>query len=661
MNMKPSLIRATGPLAVAGLGLLLLAACGGGGGGGVSSDGAGYTVGGTITGLASGSSVTLETAGASPVVRSANGSFTFAQRYGSGSPYHVRVTDHTRQNLQDCTVDNGTGSVGTANVTNVEVKCQDVVLLSASTGNEEITLRWTQPFVPEPTGMLMCVQEVSGVSNADPGHLFDQVDACIGGVDLDVSSLSHDNGRYERVHEGLNNGDTYFYQVRMKAGDKVVYSNVAFTSPRVAWDHPGDAPFNDTGITQWSDGVTLLSAPPINDTHPGQDADHGRDAVNPDKFNDDAFGQAAFDYTRIAADSRDQTFSMGVEPGVRARDWACIRDNVSGLMWEIRPSTAGHYRNLLWRYTWYSNNDDTNAGSVGTHRGVSCGETLFSCNTQRYVERVNALGLCGYTDWRLPTLSELYSLGHFGRALPPAVDPDAFPDTNTLASTGAIYWSGTPSATDQDRAWRMRFHDARDSMAAKSASHFVRLVREEADIPPALVLADTVETRDVSRGVECEPDMHPTASQTGFETGGVIPAGYACQKGTGLLWRRCPLGLAWDAVSSSCQEAVAEVASWRDTLGSVSALSEAGGNWRLPNIKELNSIIERRCSNPAVDTRVFPVIPAGTIWSASPVAANPASVWSAQLNVTSGGDDDSGAGDLGSALIVRDDAVTCPP
>ncbi|HSP01797.1 MAG TPA: hypothetical protein VLN90_10100, partial [Thioalkalivibrio sp.] len=157
------------PLVVASLGLLLLAACGGGGGGGGVDTAAGYTVGGTITGLASSASVTLETAGASPVVRSENGAFTFNQRYGTNSPYRVRVTDHTRWDIQACDISNASGTISNANITNVLVQCYDQVLLSAGTGFEEITLRWTRPFEPEPmTGLLMCVHEVSGISNNDP-------------------------------------------------------------------------------------------------------------------------------------------------------------------------------------------------------------------------------------------------------------------------------------------------------------------------------------------------------------------------------------------------------------------------------------------------------------------------------------------------------------
>lgn len=78
-----------------------------------------YTIGGTITGLAG--TVVLTNNGGNNLSRSANGSFTFTTALNGGANYDVRVA--TQPAGQSCSVANGTGTVATANVTNVQVVC----------------------------------------------------------------------------------------------------------------------------------------------------------------------------------------------------------------------------------------------------------------------------------------------------------------------------------------------------------------------------------------------------------------------------------------------------------------------------------------------------------------------------------------------------------
>lgn len=101
----------------------LVAACGGGGGGGSSSPpppATTFTLGGTLTGLATSASVVLQFNGGSNTTVSANGSYSFASAIPSGTAYTVTVS--TQPSGQTCTVANGSGTVS-ANVTNVAVTC----------------------------------------------------------------------------------------------------------------------------------------------------------------------------------------------------------------------------------------------------------------------------------------------------------------------------------------------------------------------------------------------------------------------------------------------------------------------------------------------------------------------------------------------------------
>ncbi len=80
-----------------------------------------FTIGGTVSGLNSGTSVTLLDNGADSLKVSANGKFTFATTLASGAAYSVTVS--VQPTGETCTVTSGSGTVGSANVTNVKVAC----------------------------------------------------------------------------------------------------------------------------------------------------------------------------------------------------------------------------------------------------------------------------------------------------------------------------------------------------------------------------------------------------------------------------------------------------------------------------------------------------------------------------------------------------------
>ena len=98
---------------------MLLAACGGSGGGGGTSTPQ-YSIGGTLSGLASGDSVVLQDNGGNNTTVSANGNISFSTQIDSGSTYAVTVL--TQPTGQTCSVMNGSGTAS-ANVTNVTVDC----------------------------------------------------------------------------------------------------------------------------------------------------------------------------------------------------------------------------------------------------------------------------------------------------------------------------------------------------------------------------------------------------------------------------------------------------------------------------------------------------------------------------------------------------------
>src|SRR2546426_619090 len=103
----------------------LLASCGCG-----SSGPSAFPVGGMVSGLATGATVTLSDNGADSLTINANGAFTFGVPLRSGNTYSVAVT--TQPSTQVCTVASGSGTVASQQVTSIKVSCVGPFLVGGS-------------------------------------------------------------------------------------------------------------------------------------------------------------------------------------------------------------------------------------------------------------------------------------------------------------------------------------------------------------------------------------------------------------------------------------------------------------------------------------------------------------------------------------------------
>ncbi|MEP7098326.1 MAG: zinc-dependent metalloprotease family protein, partial [Dokdonella sp.] len=81
-----------------------------------------YSVGGTVSGL-SGAGLSLNLNGGADLAIAANGVFAFPTSLVSGDTYAVTVGTQPEAPTQICTIANGSGTIGTANVTNLSVTC----------------------------------------------------------------------------------------------------------------------------------------------------------------------------------------------------------------------------------------------------------------------------------------------------------------------------------------------------------------------------------------------------------------------------------------------------------------------------------------------------------------------------------------------------------
>lgn len=227
---------------------------------------------------------------------------------------------------------------------------------------------------------------------------------------------------------------------------------------------------NDTGFLQQATNNALTSVQ--QNDFPGQDGQRGADIIEQNGLIEKAGrGKAGFDFTRLNANGDEQDAS--------AATWSCVRDNVTGLVWEVKTDD-GTFQDKDFTYSWFS--DEVNGGFEGDQTGANATCLLAECNTSAYVEAMNAQGLCGFFDWRMPTHKELFSLMHLGIANDVAIDEDYFPNTGQVSTTPLWYWTSVPSADgvnsdDAQNAWALDFDSGVDNFLNKSTAGRVRLVR----------------------------------------------------------------------------------------------------------------------------------------------------------------------------------------
>lgn len=219
---------------------------------------------------------------------------------------------------------------------------------------------------------------------------------------------------------------------------------------------------NDTGIT------CAASHPAGQDCHYGRDkaaADGALTKTGHSAPDVEAHGiPNGFDYTKISNNGDELPPSATLDTG--PDDWACTRDNVTGLIWEVK--TTSGLRGQSHTYTWF--NTLSPDGNSGTASGGSCA-TSDRCDTEKYTQDVNAAGLCGANDWRMPTIKELEGIADMGR-FSPAIDPEFFPNTRS-----SEVWSGSPLAGPPNYAWAVNFSSGYADYNVRGYDYRVRLVR----------------------------------------------------------------------------------------------------------------------------------------------------------------------------------------
>lgn len=108
----------------------------------------------------------------------------------------------------------------------------------------------------------------------------------------------------------------------------------------------------------------------------------------------------------------------------------------------------------------------------------------------------------------------------------------------------------------------------------------------------------------------------------------VLPNGTVNDDQTGLNWPRCPQGYSLDTAGSAaleddtCLESGTITFTWgaalQEALDAAARADHGNADWRIPNAKELATLVETACSFPAMNTDVFPQVDDAFVWTSTP-------------------------------------------
>jgi hypothetical protein len=196
----------------------------------------------------------------------------------------------------------------------------------------------------------------------------------------------------------------------------------------------------------------------------------------------------------------------------------------------------------------------------------------------------DTLTLDGFSDWRLPNCHELFSLLHFDKPNPTL--PDAvFPKT-----AAEYWWSSQNQINDNTKAWVTNAgggvgnHIKKETISAGGTKRFhVRAVRDI--LPPKEYQSRHIQNAD----------------------------GTITDNLSGLMWKQQPL-----------QDSL----NWESALQIAEETNFAGASdWRLPNIKELQSLNDEDYSNPSINPMFNGQISVGKYWSSTSLPNQTTKAW----------------------------------
>jgi hypothetical protein len=313
----------------------------------------------------------------------------------------------------------------------VELIPSGVFNVSAIPGDGQVTLNWMSK---EQVGL-----EYYRVIRSDQRNV---------GTDQKILNEINDT---EVVIQDLTNGTPYYFFLTALNSNKMIPIAAIPKSPSTGL-------LNDTGSTRDAN-YAKGNGKNCFDKTGQQDCSHGRDYHFVEgSFIKAGFGHAGFDFSVLNADGSLYS-GQGDYP---SNPWACIRDNHTGLVWEVKTNDGGlHDKDKGYRW------------GGKTAKGKGFGE--YYADWDVLVDGSNSELLCGYNDWRVPSLKELHGLVNYAANVP-TINTQLFPNTNILS----MFWSSSPTASLSNHAWFVFFGEPVGNYQPRNKESSVRLVRGSA-------------------------------------------------------------------------------------------------------------------------------------------------------------------------------------
>ncbi len=330
---------------------------------------------------------------------------------------------------------------------------------------------------------------LGGLAVRDVDYRIDKLDYVIPpmatGVDVNVTILA------DKLVEGTEDLQLTIAGVQNgKAGGNV---SSVFIS--------GDLKLPDTGYTKFYNNGQYQSNSP-GSAHPYQDANYGLD-TDPLYANNGYGGMLLQKIDNDGNPMRNDVVNH-----------SCVTDNHTGLSWEIRTEInerqwsdlkgAALWGSANWRskantYLWYSRDSKNNGGQMGGTNSKEWSDNVYvsehcsfpdkdnplfasaseGCTTKQYIETVNRAGLCGFSDWRLPSMMELNTIVVY-ESQKGLLDESYFIDENYQFLNGdsqVRYLSSTPSVDNDASVWCLNATTKSAELCNKTSYNYVKLVR----------------------------------------------------------------------------------------------------------------------------------------------------------------------------------------